>query len=134
MVEIITEDATTEVAGRADGEALWLDAAEAERATGWSLKPEGMCRGPVCVPVPVGRAGALVKDGAVDVAGFWRHLDRAVAHDGAVWVLGAAAAERAEALRGLTAQDFALPDLDGKTHRLSEHAGKKVLLATWASW
>jgi peroxiredoxin len=29
---------------------------------------------------------------------------------------------------------FALPDLDGRRHRLSDHRGNKVLLVTWASW
>ena len=35
---------------------------------------------------------------------------------------------------GDRAPDFALPDLAGELHTLSEHRGKKVLLATWASW
>ena len=37
------------------------------------------------------------------------------------------------ALATLAAPDFELPDLAGRWHRLSEHAGRKVLLATWAS-
>lgn len=32
------------------------------------------------------------------------------------------------------APDFALPDLDGKKRRLSEFAGKVVLLNFWATW
>lgn len=134
MVEIITETATTETAGRADAEALWLAADAAERATGWTLKPEGLCRGPVCVPVPKGREAEFVAGGEVNIAGFWRHMGRAVAHDGEVWVLGAAADERADALLSLTAQDFELPDLAGVTHRLSDHYGRKIFLTTWASW
>ena len=38
------------------------------------------------------------------------------------------------ALDGLDAPDFALPDLDGAVHRLSDLRGKKVFLTTWASW
>ena len=30
--------------------------------------------------------------------------------------------------------DFALPDINGQPHRLSDYRGKKVFLATWASW
>jgi peroxiredoxin len=30
--------------------------------------------------------------------------------------------------------DLALPDLDGKQHRLSEYRGRRVLLNFWASW
>ena len=43
-------------------------------------------------------------------------------------------ADRGGALESLTAPDFALPDLAGATWTLSQHRGKKVLLATWASW
>lgn len=30
--------------------------------------------------------------------------------------------------------DIALPDLDGRTQRLSEYRGRKLLLFMWASW
>ena len=49
-------------------------------------------------------------------------------------MLGAAAADRAAALRSLEAPDFTLPDRTGRLHSLSEHRGKKVLLVSWASW
>ena len=32
------------------------------------------------------------------------------------------------------APDFALPDLDGKPHRLSDYRGKVVLVNFWATW
>lgn len=35
---------------------------------------------------------------------------------------------------GQLAPDFALKDLEGKVVRLSDHAGKKVVLNFWASW
>ena len=31
---------------------LWMTDAEAERVTGWALKPKGMCRAELCVPMP----------------------------------------------------------------------------------
>jgi hypothetical protein len=129
-MKIVTQDGIAETPGKTTGEFLYLAPADMERATSWTLKPEGLCRDDVCVPA----RPEWLKDGQVDVAGFWRHLGRAVAHDGDVWVLGEAAAERAAALQSLEMQDFALPDLAGQTHRLSDHAGKKILLTTWASW
>jgi cytochrome c-type biogenesis protein len=48
--------------------------------------------------------------------------------------LGVSAADRARALSSLEAPDFTLPDLDGRTHSLSDHRGKKVLLVAYASW
>jgi hypothetical protein len=123
-------------AATADPGALWLTPADAERATGWTMKPEGLCRGPVCIPVPPARRADFVRDGAINLAAFWRYRDApAVASDaGDVWALGEPAAARAEALDSLEAPDFALPDIDGKLHRLSDYRGQKVLLATWASW
>ncbi len=35
---------------------------------------------------------------------------------------------------GQPAPDFALPDLDGRTVRLSDYAGTAVALFVWASW
>ena len=111
---------------------LWLSADDAQRATGWSLKPEGMCRDELCVPLPAG----VVRDGRIDVAAFWQLLDRPVVHDAAqeIWVLGAGADQRNNALDGLMAPDFTLPDLAGTPHTLSALRGKKVFLCTWASW
>jgi len=126
MVTVLTEHDEMTV-DTTDG--LWLSADDAERASGWALKPEGMCRGEVCVPVPV-------RDGHVDLAAFWLKLRRPVVHDVAseTWLLGAGAEYRNEALSGLTAPDFALPDLGGAMHTLSALRGKKVFLCTWASW
>jgi hypothetical protein len=108
---------------------LWLSAEDAESATGWTLKPEGMCRDDLCVPMPV-------RDGRIDVAAFWTRLGQPVVHDAAreTWVLGAGAEQRNQALAGLIAPDFTLPDLAGVPHTLSALRGKKVFLCTWASW
>jgi hypothetical protein len=88
------------------------------------------------MPIPPGRERELLRGDEVDVAALWRHLGQPLVHsaDGGAWVLGAAAADRAAALRSLEAPDFSLPDRTGRLHSLSEHRGKKVLLVSWASW
>jgi hypothetical protein len=105
-----------------------------ERATGWALKPEGLCRGDVCVPVRE-RTG-LTGAGGVDLAAFAAALGRPLALDLAERsaALGAAAEARGAALASLEAPDFSLPDLAGRRHSLSEHRGKKALLIAYASW
>jgi hypothetical protein len=129
MATLLTETGELTIAAT-DG--LWLTADDAERATGWSLKPEGMCRDALCVPLP---AEALRGD-RVDLAAFWRRLDNPVLSDesGTIWVLGAGAEARNQALAGLSAPDIDLPDLAGTSHRLSALRGRKVFLASWASW
>jgi hypothetical protein len=135
MVTLLTDAKETAVPdARVEGERLWLSAADLESATGWSLRPEGLCRGDVCVPLPPGRE--FVGAAGIDVATVWRHLGKPVVHsdDGSAWALGESAGERAAALRSLEAPDFTLPDVAGHMHSLSDYRGKKVLLVSWASW
>ena len=115
---------------------LWLAPDQAAAVSGWELRPEGLCRGDVCVPVPPGNAGNFVADGKVNLAAFWDHMAMPAVSSagGDVWALGEGAEHRAADLRSLEAPDFTLPDLAGVAHSLADHRGKKVLLATWASW
>ncbi len=106
---------------------LHVSAADALTVTGWTLKPEGMCQGDLCVPMPT-------IEGRVDLAGFWQKLGNPVVSEGDVWSLGIGAAAQRESLAGLQAPDFELQDLAGQTHRLSDLRGKKVFLSSWASW
>lgn len=121
-----------------DGESLWLRPAELVAATGWELRPEGLCRGDVCVPVPPGDRDRLVSESPprVNLAGLARLLGQPVVHDDAlrVWAFGESARARREALASLQAPDFTLPDLDGCRHALSDYRGRKVFLVSWASW
>jgi hypothetical protein len=142
MVTVLTERGVVEgVEGDGSGDALWISTSEVEGATGWALKPEGLCLNDLCTPVPPGHESQFVRDdshgdGAVNVAAFWRRMERPALHDGtgSVWMLGEPASSRAAQLESLQAPDFTLPDLDGKLHSLSDHRGKKVFLTTWASW
>jgi hypothetical protein len=118
----------------AAGDALWLRADELPAATGWELKPEGLCQDDRCVRVPHGVD--LVRDGQVDLAALARLLGQPVVRDDAhgVWSVGEAAPARRAAHQSLQAPDFTLPDLDGRPHSLSDHRGRKVFLVSWASW
>ena len=129
MTVILTPTADHDVAVR-DG--LWMSPADAEKVTGWTLKPEGMCRADLCVPLPQSAVGT----NEVDVAAFWQKLGGPVvaSEQRDVWALGAPAEERNAALEGLAAPDFTLPDVNGVPRSLSQLRGKKVFLATWASW
>lgn len=135
MVTVLTETKKVEVSP-ARGEGLWLDRTDVEPVTGWSLKPEGFCKDDICVPVPAGREAEFSRDDQVNVAAFWSLMNKpAVSSDtGDVWFLGEGAESRNDALLNLEAPDFTLPDLDGNMHSLTDFRGKRVLLATWASW
>jgi hypothetical protein len=138
MVTIITEPGAQEISAQTERatRALWMAPADVERLLGWSLKPEGLCRGPVCVPLSGQAAKRHVRADAIDIAGLWRHMKKPLrcTDDKDIWLFGEGASARTAALKALEAPDFTLPDLDGKLHALSSYRGKKVLLATWASW
>jgi peroxiredoxin len=131
MEFVIVDAGEVRVAGRRDGDRLLVPVADLPAATGWELKPEGLCRGDVCIP-----AKGIEDDGHVDVAALGAALGRVVAVDAseAIAVLGGSPSARDASLDGLEAPDATLADLDGNPVRLSElGSGKKVLVA-WASW
>ena len=137
--------ATVLLSGRAvaltaetDGERLWLEPGELEKAGGWEWKSEGVCRGPLCVPVPP--RAEWVRGGysgpRIDLAGLSRYMGQPVvaSPEHGVWSIGDAAEDVAGRLRSLDAPDFTLPDLDGRRHTLCTFRGRKVFLLFWASW
>ena len=131
---IIDDGKLATVPARVSGDTVRLSREALERATGWTLKPEGLCRGALCVPLR--RGAALESAEGVDLAGVAAALGRPLALDTAerAAYLGVGAGDRARALAALEAPDFTLPDLDGRPHSLSEQRGKKILLVAWASW
>jgi hypothetical protein len=137
MVTLLTESGEHGVtSAEPSAGALWVSAKDAREATGWEAKPEGLCKGPVCVPLPAGRERELVDGGRINLAALWRHLGQPAVRSerGHAWVLSESARERTAVLTSLEAPDFALPDPSGRMHRLSDYRGKKVFLVTWASW
>ncbi|GAA2035222.1 hypothetical protein GCM10009839_39860 [Catenulispora yoronensis] len=118
----------------ADGEIL-VAVSDIPEALGWERKPQGWCRGDVCIPARV--AESVERDGdRVELAAFADLVDRPYAAAPALGVaaLGVSVAERESALAGGLAPDFELPDVDGVPHTLSSLRGRKVALVFWASW
>lgn len=117
-----------------DGRTVRVPPDEMRAALGWTLEPQGLCRGEHCLPAAL--HPGLVTDDGIDLARFAAAAGRALALDAdeRVAVLGASAGARAARLDSLEAPDFTLPDLAGTPHTLSGFRGKKVLLLAWASW
>jgi hypothetical protein len=105
-----------------------------EAATGWDLRPEGLCRGPVCVPRRDG--DGLLVDDRIDLAAFAGLVQRPMAYDAAAGIAVLADAPQAQALMydARVAPPWTLPDLDGNPVSSSGYAGRKKLLVAWASW
>jgi hypothetical protein len=132
---IVTDDGEHAVEGSRAGSSVRIAAKDLERVTGWTLKPEGLCRGDVCVPVR--DRGALAVDDGLDLRGFADALRRPFVVDDEVdiAVLGASTADRAAERRAMRVPgDVSLRDFDGSEHRWSELGRKKKLLFAWASW
>ncbi len=123
-----------ELLAEVSNQAFSVPRSAVRESLGWERKPEGLCRGEVCVPVDP-HPGLVNQDG-VDLERFAELLDRPITIDreGAVASLGASVASGRELRESLMAPDFRLPDLAGKLHSLSEQRGKKVLLVAYASW
>ena len=132
---IYGERATTGVEADTTG-GLWLSADDLRRVSGWEFKPQGFCKGDVCMPVPDARKSEFFASGQFNLAALANLLGQPVVSDEQhhAWCFGEAASERKRTLTSLDAPDFSLPDLDGKMHSLSQYRGKKVLLVSWASW
>jgi hypothetical protein len=138
---IIYEARTTPApAAQPDRDDLWLSPNDLVESTGWQIKPEGICRDEICIPVPAGKAAGLVRaQGAeswLNLGEFARYMGLPYAHDASseVWSLGASPEALISNLAGMEAPGFTLPDIEGRMHSLSESRGKKVFLLLWSSW
>jgi hypothetical protein len=130
---IISDDVRRAEATAADGRLLVAPERIAD-ALGWELKPEGLCRDDICVPVR-DRASLFVGDD-VDLAAVAAALGRAAVVDalGGIAAVAMDAEGRRQALDSLHAPAFVLDDLDGHPHRLEEWRGRKKLLVAFATW
>ena len=94
--------------------------------TGWAIKPEGACKGEVCVP--------LGPDG-FDAAAAASRLGMAIVHDESTGVTAIGPESLGDrALASAEAPELVLEDLDGDEFRLSSLRGQKVVIVSWAPY
>jgi hypothetical protein len=95
-----------------------------ETRTGWTIKPEGACRGEVCVPLPR----------PFDVRVLADRLGMPLVEDEArgLWALGPESGSRG--LHFAELPDITLPDRNGQDFSLRSLRGTKVFMIAWASW
>ena len=94
--------------------------------TGWEIKPQGACKGEVCVPL----------GGGFDLLAAADRLGMAVVADesAGLWAIGPDTIG-GRALATAEAPDLTLPEvMTGEPFRLSSLRGTKVLLAAWAPY
>ena len=104
------------------------------RATGWQLKPQGLCIAEICVPVR--DAKTLTNQTQIDLVEFARVTKQNIVIDQErkVAALGEHADTRSEAMTSLDAPDFRLPDIHGRQVSFSDFNRRKRLLLAWSSW
>ena len=107
-------------------ETLDIDVTAFEAGTGWEIKPEGACRGDVCVPLG---------DGDFDPVITAERLGMAIVGDEerGLFAFGPASLN-GRALLSAEAPEVVLEDLDGNEVALSSFRGRKVVLVAWAPY
>ena len=105
---------------------LDLSAAEFTAGTGWQIKPEGACKGDVCVPLGPGEFDLRV---AAERLGMAIVADEPRQR----WALGPESVGD-RALTSADAPELILDDIDGNEFRLSSLRGQKVVIAAWAPY
>ena len=111
-----------------------ISVADLALATGWQLKPEGLCHGDVCVPVR--DQATLVDNDAIKFEVLGAALHRPIVFDAAngVAAIGESVTAVGEQLRDRRAPDFTLNDIHGVAHTMSAIGRKKKVLVVWSSW
>jgi hypothetical protein len=106
-------------------ESLEVDRDALAARTGWEVKPEGACKGEMCVPLP---------DGVLDARVLSERLGMALVADEerGLWALGPESGGRA--LLDARMPDLELPDRHGRPFSLRSLRGTRIVMVAWASW
>jgi len=107
-------------------DSLVVDAEAFEAGTGWEIKPEGACKGEVCVPLG---------GGDFELSTAAERLGMAIVSDEATgrWAIGPESIGD-RALTTAEAPELMLDDVDGNEFRLSSLRGQKVVIVSWAPY
>jgi hypothetical protein len=100
-----------------------------EKETGWQIKPEGACKGDVCIPLaqPPGKT--------LDVVETAHAMGLPVAEDkehGLIAIGPESVGNRA--LTSAAMPEIELPDLNGDPFKLSSLIGQKIVVYAWAPY
>jgi len=111
-------------------DSLTVDRAEFEARTGWELRPEGACKGEVCIPLAHPPEGD-----ALDLVGLADQMGLPLVEDSShgLWALGPETIG-SRALATAQAPNLTLPDVNGEIFELASLRGKKVFLYAWSPY
>jgi len=99
--------------------------------TGWALKPEGACKGQICVSL----GNDFSAKESIDIQPIADRLGMGVVHDAThgLWAIGPETLG-GHALATAEAPNLTLPNLDGEMFELASLRGQKVLLVAWSPY
>ena len=108
---------------------LKVDIPAFEAGTGWQIKPEGACKGDVCIPLPEHDGKEL------DVRSVANAMNLPLAEEprAGLYALGPESIG-GKALVSAEAPDVTLPDLEGNPFKLSSLKGQKIVVYAWAPY
>jgi hypothetical protein len=134
-VTVLYDDAATIISEERqppDQASLWIRKSDLKRINKFEVKPQGACRDDLCIPI----TKDMIRGGDFNLTAFAKKVGQTFVADADenVWSFGEIPVLRGPFLSSRMAPDFAVPDRRGRTVRLSDFKGKKVLLVTWASW
>ncbi len=111
-------------------QSLTISPSEFEQGTGWQIKPEGACKGDVCIPLP-----GTGDDETLDVRKLAGIMGMPIAEEpeAGLYALGPESIG-GRALVTARAPELELPDVNGNTFRLSSLLGKKIVVYAWAPY
>jgi peroxiredoxin len=131
---ILADGRVHHVPANGEGNRILVPCAQLPALVGWEVHEASLCRADRCVSLA--SAPDVTAGDAIDLRAVAELLRLPMAQAPAQRIVSLAESPElhSEMLRGGEAPDFAIADLAGQTHRLSDYRGRKVLLVTWASW